>query len=227
MIKPIVMKINVISKGKIIILGLIILCRPQLCFSQGTDIRSGLQNRFYFGINICPTQSSVVNSGTSAILNLTSAKKSALSGSVEVGYFFTKNFGLSTGLGYTTYKGSLTLPAYSVKYDTTDSDTPKENYTRYVSGKEIKENQKISFISIPVIANFQLPVNSIFGFYFQSGVNISVPVTKSYSSSGVFSYEGYYPAYNVMITDVSFEGFEKDYNNSSTGELKIKSFNTE
>jgi hypothetical protein len=217
------MKLKAIFKAPII-LGLFI---TQLAFSQGTDIRSGIQNRIYFGINICPVQSSVVNTGTTSILSLTSAKKGSFSGSFELGYFFTRNFGLSTGLGYSTYKGLLTLPTYSVSYDTTDSDTPKETYTRFVSGKGIKEVQKISFVTIPVLASFQIPVNNSFGFYIQSGINISIPITKSYTSSGIFSYEGYYSAYNVRISDVPYEGFEKDYNNSSSGNLKIKSFNAE
>jgi len=196
-------------------------------FSQGTDIKSGKKQQFYLGVNICPASTSIINNGSYTISRLISQKNNSIFFTVEAGYQLTKYFGLSTGIGYGTYLSNLSLAAYDNHYDTIDSDTPSETYTRYVTGTDIKELQKISFIDIPLIADIQIPFNDVFGIYLQTGVNFSVPVNKTYSSSGIFTYEGYYQVYDIHISDVPYEGFEVNYSSSDKGGLMIKSFSTE
>jgi len=75
--------------------------------------------------------------------------------------------------------------------------------------------------------NFLFPNGRTNGFYIQSGINLSIPVIKNYSSSGTYSYSGYYPAYNVTITDIPYEGFKSNVKSDISGELKIKTINPE
>ncbi|MBN1185269.1 MAG: hypothetical protein JXB49_23495, partial [Bacteroidales bacterium] len=63
------------------------------------------------------------------------------------------------------------------------------------------------------------------GFYIQSGVNISIPLIETYSSSGIYSYSGYYPAYNVTLTDIPYEGFKSNFQSNVMGDLNIKPIN--
>jgi hypothetical protein len=64
--------------------------------------------------------------------------------------------------------------------------------------------------------------------YLQTGVNFSLPIKKSYTSEGTFTYSGYYKAYNVTITGVSYEGFLQGYTNKIVGkDLAVKSFDPE
>lgn len=221
------MKHKALVVRQIIIIGIILIFNALDGFSQGTDLRSRRKHSFYFGFNFCPTKTSIINSGISTISALSSAKKNSLSGNIEAGYYFSRFFGLATGIGYSAYTSNISLGVYNNSYDTVDSDTPRENYTRYISGRDIKEIQKISMLNVPLIVNLRIPVNEIFGLYLQSGVNLSIPIKSHYSSSGLFTYEGYYSAYNIRITDIPYEGFEKDYNNNSEGELKVNSFNAE
>jgi hypothetical protein len=46
---------------------------------------------------------------------------------------------------------------------------------------------------------------------------------NNYSSTGTFTYSGYYPAYKVTIEDVPFEGFQSNVNNADEGDLVLKS----
>jgi hypothetical protein len=221
------MKHKAIIVRQIIFISIMLIFTGLDGFSQGTDLRSRRKQSFYFGFNICPTKTSIINGGTSTISALSSTKKNSLSGNIEVGYFFSGFFGLATGIGYSAYTSNISLGVYNNSYDTVDSDTPRENYTRNISGRNIMEIQKISMLNVPLLINFRIPINEVFGFYSQTGVNLSIPIKSNYSSSGVFTYEGYYPSYNLNITGIPYEGFEKDYNNSAQGGLKIKSFNTE
>ena len=75
--------------------------------------------------------------------------------------------------------------------------------------------------------NFQLPMKTTNGFYIHGGVNLSIPVITDYSSSGTYSYAGYYPEYNVLIEDVPYEGFSSNVESDVDGKLNIKTINPE
>jgi len=220
------MKLRIIYIRPIFLTAFLIFCFQSSIFSQGTDIsnRGGKQGHFYIGFSASPARTAILNTGTSVISQLVSTKKISFISTFEVGYC-SKFFGFSTGIGYSAYASNLSLDAYDNKFDTIDSE--HENYTRLISGKNIIETQKISFLNIPLVASLQLPFTNNFGFYLQTGVNLSLPMTKSYSSSGTFTYTGYYKTYNVSITGVTYEGFLKDNTTSKSGDLLIKSLNPE
>jgi hypothetical protein len=70
-------------------------------------------------------------------------------------------------------------------------------------------------------------VSKTIGFFIQGGINLAVPIIKNYSSSGTYTYSGFYPAYNVLLTDIPYEGFKSNVESNVNGELKIKSINPE
>lgn len=191
-------------------------------FSQGTDIGSGKKGGFYVGFNVSPGQSTILNNGSLMITKPESKGGNSLAFAAEAGLMFSDYIGISSGIGFSSFQSDITLGTYNTDYDTTDNT---EAYKRYITGEDISEIQKISFLNIPLMLNLQLPVNRSIGFFLQPGIMFSIPVKKSFSSSGTFTYEGYYSAYNVRITGVPYEGFEKDYPTNDGGELKIKSFN--
>jgi hypothetical protein len=119
------------------------------------------------------------------------------------------------------YSTGLSLATYTNAYDTTDSEG--EKYNRRIDGQNIAETQKISFVNIPLALNLQIPFSNSFGLYIQSGINFSIPMQKSFNNTGTFSYSGYYPAYNVTIENISYEGFLSNYKNSVDGNITLKS----
>ena len=194
------MKLRIINIRQILFSLFFVLSFQYNLLSQGTDISHGTQQGLFVGISLGPSQSQIVNKGTSSVSDILASKKSSMFGFVDIGYFFSDNFGLSSGIGYTTYSTQLTLNTYQNKYNTTDSEN--DTYEMRISGTGIKEVQKISSLSIPVCINFRLPFNEKIGFFLQAGLNLAIPMSKSYTSSGTFSYAGYYPAYNVVLEDI-------------------------
>ena len=190
-------------------------------YSQGTDIRSVKQKHFYLGFSAGSGKSTLAVTANSAISGVISDKGSAFAGTFEIGYSFNRIIGLSTGVGYAMYSTGLSLASYSDAYDTTDSE--HEQYNRIIDGQNISETQKISFVKIPLALNLQIPFSQSFGLYIQSGINFSIPMQKSFNSTGTFSYSGYYSAYHVLIEGVTYEGFMTNYKNSADGQMTLKS----
>jgi hypothetical protein len=190
-------------------------------YSQGTDIRSVKQKHFYIGFSAGTGQSSLAATANSSLSNIVSKKGTSFAGTFEIGYSFNRIIGLSTGVGYTMYSTGLSLSSYTNSYDTTDSEG--EKYTRQISGSNITETQKISFVNIPLALNLQIPFSKSFGLYIQSGINFSIPMQKSFNSTGTFSYSGKYDEYHVVISGVTYEGFMTNYTNSADGQMTLKS----
>lgn len=194
-------------------------------YSQGIDINSGRQKRIYMGLNISPAYTTILNEGTTPIDSLRALWKISASGSFELGFLLSKYFGIETGIGYSSYTGNLKLETYSTQYDTTD--VAEELYNRRIKGEDITEIQQAGFIKIPVLLNFNIPIADNLGIFFQPGVDLCFPMSKKYSSTGTFTYTGYYYDYKALIHGVGFEGFEDTCKNEKEGELKLNSFNTE
>jgi hypothetical protein len=183
------------------------------------------QKHWFIGLSGGPAQTNILNDGTSVISGAVSTKELSYCVSVDAGYFFSKYFGLSTGIGLSPYFTKLSLDPYSNSLDTIDSEN--ESYERRISGNNIKETQKIYFLEIPLILNFQCPFSKAVGFYLQGGINLAIHVGNNYSSSGTFSYSGFYPAYNVVLKDIPYEGFKSNVKNDVSGELRVKTLNPE
>jgi len=216
------MKLRITYIKQILILAFMIICYRHEVFSQETDINTENQPGMFVGISLGPSQSYVKNVGTLSVSELLSFKKNSFFGSLEFGYFFSKNIGLSSGISFISYKTQLTLDTYHNEFNTTDSEN--ESYERRVTGSGIIEVQNIDFLSIPFCIDLRLPFNETIGFFLQTGVNMAVPISKNYNSSGTFTYKGYYPAYNVLLENLPVYGFPSNKNINTDGELELKPF---
>jgi hypothetical protein len=188
--------------------------------SQGTDYRFGTQHRYYLGLSINPSHTLISDGSSNTIKNIKSSYKSSISAFFETGYYINRFIGLSTGIGFNSYASISSLTNYQQSYDTTDLEN--ESYNRRIYGENIKEIQKISFLQIPLLINLNIPVNKSLSFFLHTGVGFSMPLNSRYSSSGTFSYSGYYQSYNVLFSDIPFEGFQSDVKSDVEGELKIR-----
>ena len=190
-------------------------------FAQGTDMSNVKRQSLFIGISLKPSQTHIINDGTSSVSKMLSSTRSSVSGSVEFGYFFSRYFGLSSEIGLNSYSTELTLDTYQGNFSATDSEN--EAYEKRVTVSGIKELQKVSYIGIPLYANLRLPLNEKIGFFLQTGVNMEIPINKSYTSSGSFTYKGYYSTYNVLLENLPAFGFPSNLNSNAKGELEVKS----
>lgn len=216
------MKFRNIIITQIILIAFLLTGSQYKCYSQQADstvVKPGL----FVGLSLGPSQTTISNEGTLSVANLVSNSQNSFGGTLEIGYFFSKSIGVSSGLAFTSYQSQLTLGTYQNSFNTTDSEN--EAYERRVYGTGIKEVQKIGFLSLPVCLNIRLPLNKKIGFFLQSGINLAIPVTKKYTSSGTFTYKGYYPAYNVLLENLPAYGFPSNTYGVTEGALGIKSLN--
>ena len=216
------MKIKILYIRQIFVLILLIICCRQNAISQGTDISLISNPSLFVGLSLGPSQSYIKNDVSTSVPDLVSDKKGSFLGFIDIGYFFSNYFGLSSGIGFISDKTELSLNSYQNqnKYTTTDSES--ESYESRVTGSGIKELQKVGFLSLPFCINLRLPVSEKAGFFLQTGINLTVPLTKNYSSTGKFTYKGYYPAYNVVLENLPVYGFPSDKNNTTDGNLELK-----
>jgi hypothetical protein len=175
---------------------------------------------WFFGVGVAPSISKVKNMSVQNGSNLNYTDKIALSGSLEIGYFFSRYFGFSTGLNYSSYNTQLNLDSYQDNLDETDQDN--EKYELRVSGSEVAEIQNINVMGIPFYMNIRIPFKTNFGFFAQAGINVAIPLKNSYITSGTFTYEGYFPEYNVLLKDLPEYGFSTGVKTETSGDLQIK-----
>ena len=193
-------------------------------FSQSTDdtTRIKIKPGFFVGFETGISQYRIITEGIGSMEGMKSVQGNSFSGTVETGYFFSGGFGLSTGIGIYTSNNTINLEDYSNKFSTTDSEN--DFYERRISGSAITENLNLSCLKIPLMLNLRIPGRSIFSVYLEAGINLSVPLKKDYSSSGLFSFTGYYPEFNVLLKDLPEYGFVSNAAVSSFGEPVFKTY---
>lgn len=217
------MKFKILSVRTILVTSFLIAGTQLTVFSQGNDTIKAMPSGLFIGLMAGPNQTQITNEGISSFSGIVSKKMNSFNGTVEIGYFFTKNLGLSSGIGYNSYKSEISLNTYQSKSNAIDSE--KEAYELQVSGSNILEDQKINFLSVPICLNVRLPFAKVIGLFVKGGVNFAIPISKNYTSQGTFTYKGSYPQYNVLLENLPAYGFPTNRSVVSGGELAIKSLN--
>jgi hypothetical protein len=167
-----------------------------------------------------PSQTGINNGATLGNKKLFSTSENSYFGSLETGFMFSRYFGLSSGIGFISYGTKVTLDYYQNTLTTLDSEN--DSYVLNLSASGIKEIQNVSSVIVPVRIIFRVPFGETIGFFIEPGMNIAIPLNKSFTSSGTFTYEGYYPAYNVTLKNLPGQGFPTDKPNSVSGKLELK-----
>lgn len=140
-------------------------------------------------------------------------------GSIEIGYFFSRYFGLTTGMSYSQYRSNLYIDSYQNQLNTVDIEN--DPYELRISGNDINELQQFDILSIPLCVNIRVPLGKTVGAYLQTGINFFVPISESYESVGTFTYQGYFPAYNILLENLPEYGFPSDLKIQSEGEPEL------
>jgi hypothetical protein len=211
--------VNLCARHFIIAVLIILLEFPEGLSQQ--DHSGGLKPPgLSLGFGLVPSLSQIKNQDVQTGLDFSYDKRYSLSGYLEVGYFFTKNIGLTSGLNYSSYNTQLSIDSYNDQLNAVDQEN--ENYELRVSGNDIEENQHVGILGIPICLNLRFPFKKDFGVYVQTGLNIAMPLGNSYETSGTFSYKGYFPAYNVLLESLPEYGFTNDVTTTNNGDLKLK-----
>ena len=136
---------------------------------------------------------------------------------IDYGYFFTKNIGISLGLGVSHYRTKATLEGNFMqdKYFTignyTDNDQIEGHITDYelrVRTQNWKEYQSGKFLEIPLLLNLRKKFGEkeTFGLYLSVGAKFQIPISAKYSigdgehaGQNKLMVSGYYPEDNLEL----------------------------
>lgn len=139
--------------------------------------------------------------------------------SAGIRYSYYLNEGLSIGIGveYQTYNSDVKFGSLSGQYNTVDAEDEAFQF-RY-RGTNLREEQKLGYVNIPIGIQFETPGTS--QLYLAAGAKIGFATSGSYESKmDNLTTSGYYPQYNVELFSPAFAGFAST-NNVKTSKQDI------
>jgi hypothetical protein len=134
-------------------------------------------------------------------------------------YSYYLNEGLSIGIGaeYQNYNSDVKYGFYGGQYNAVDAENEAFQF-RY-KATNLREQQKLGYINIPINIQFETPGNT--KLYLAAGAKIGFATTGSYQSTiQNLTTSGYYPQYNVELFSPAFAGFE-NVNNLKTSKQDL------
>jgi hypothetical protein len=198
----------------------LITCLYNIGFSQEVDNnKKPKQSGMFIGLSVGPSHSQIINEGTTYISKIINTGKNSYFGSINIGYSFSRFFDISSGLGIKSFNSQASIDTYQSKLNSTDSENDK--YERQVSATGVKEIQKVNVLSIPLSLTFRVPFGQKVSFFLQPGISLILPLSKSYKSSGTFTYKGYYQQYDILLENLPSYGFPSNKSTSQEGKLNL------
>lgn len=123
---------------------------------------------------------------------------------IGLNVYFTPWMGIGTGVGFAAYSNStaVTLPWTATAYDK-DGSSMMSQYTITSTPLNVKENQMIYMVEIPLALKFRARPGKV-GFISTAGVKFGIPVYNSTTlmSGGTLDNRVYYPYFDLTMQDV-------------------------
>ncbi|WP_264522925.1 outer membrane beta-barrel protein [Flavobacterium sp. N502536] len=140
------------------------------------------------------------------------------SASLRYAYYLSETLSVGIGAEYQTYNSDFKSPFLSGQYTTTDYE--KESFQFRYRATNIREEQKLRYVNIPIQIQFETPGTT--QLYLAAGAKIGFEINGSYQSTiQNLRTSGYYPQYNVELFEPAFAGFAST-NNVETRKQDLK-----
>ena len=207
------------KKIKYILLIITIATTALQSFSQGTTVYSGKKN-IYLGLSLSGGLSTI-NHTVSTKNEYSDAGGLATEESFNIGYSISRIIGIETGVGFQSFTNKASLKEYTNNIESIDNEG--DAFEMEISGNTITDQQTLGLLQIPVSVRIQIPLSTKFFLIVQPGVVAGFPLIKTSSVTSTFTYNGYYPEYNVTLTDLPQYGFASDYETTIENEMATSS----
>lgn len=143
----------------------------------------------------------------------------------QLGFGYMRNihtrWGISTGLELGLYQSKASLSS-NVLYTTNETDSENSAFEYRVKASGYREEQKVWALNIPLMLQFHPEFNKN-GLYAQLGMRMGISVSSRYSTSAdQIVATGYYPDYNLEITELPVHGFGTQLGWKGEGEYDLK-----
>lgn len=120
-------------------------------------------------------------------------------------HYFTSKLGLLSGIGIQTCGSVSTI---NLTESTPAIDSDMDVYVHNAKFNSWQEKQQVLFVEIPLAGEFKQRINDKINMLFTLGAKLSIPVSATYKSTGgEIVTSGYYPQYNIELTDLPNHGF--------------------
>jgi hypothetical protein len=142
-----------------------------------------------------------------------------------IGYYFNDHLALKSGLEFSKYSTRFNLNG---KYTSNflSYDVNNDAYYKIVNA-DYDSLFTIKYVTIPLLINYVSGKPGKFGFYYEGGIKISIPMSSSFSNTGNYSTSGYYPYHEDVTQYLSLQelGFVNKENINETGNNKMTGIN--
>ena len=133
-------------------------------------------------------------------------------------YYVSNQWSVGSGVELSFYNAKTELNNLSDAYTTSDGRYDFEFRTA-VNG--YKEKQQAAFLNIPLTVKYQ--TLGKYKFYTAGGIKLGIPLSGKYEvEKASLRTSGYYPQWNVELTDQEFMGFGSYMRNDIKNDLDFK-----
>ena len=142
-------------------------------------------------------------------------------GNIQFNTAISHFFAIGLGVGYAKYSSEVSLDKYFKTVAATDTEGDSFEYRLY--GTNLKEIQSVDIIEIPLVLILQNQEHKKFKTYLQLGAKAQLPLQSHFqSTSGTIETRGYYPQYNVELSNMPNHGFDIYSLTGVSGNLSTK-----
>lgn len=142
---------------------------------------------------------------------------------VGYSYFFNRYVGVGFGVDFARYGSSAYYSDALFEWQgVLDSDG--ERYTHQTQLNRWREVQSLYAVSVPLVAQFAVPINRSLQFMADVGIKYAHTVSSSYAASGDITHRGYYPPWQLTLEDMPPYGFYTTSDFAPSGKLNNKPF---
>ena len=134
-------------------------------------------------------------------------------------YFFTKHWGVQSGIGLQWFNARSTINYFSA---TPQVDIDGESFEFRANYKDWQEKQQALFLDIPLTLQYRHALSNKISLQGSAGGKISIPISSSYTTTGGnITTTGYYSRLNAELSDLPEFGFTTT-TNSYNGKLSLR-----
>jgi len=120
-------------------------------------------------------------------------------------YFFTKHWGVQSGIGLQWFNARSTINYFSA---TPQVDIDGESFEFRANYKDWQEKQQALFLDIPLTLQYRHALSNKISLQGSAGGKISIPISSSYKTiGGSITTTGYYSRLNAELSDLPDFGF--------------------
>lgn len=168
----------------------------------------------------------------SSSIPLSTTKSSANNFGIDFGYNVWQNeknsLGVYVGIGYNPMSLTLETTNFSFNYFApATADMDGNTYYRYYDVKNLKQEIKTSFLTVPIYLQYTYFIKHWLGIYADAGVSLAFKTSSNFESvSGDGNIYGIYPEYGNLLMDQSYlNGFGTvNFNDANRMPLDVNGF---